>query len=239
MSNNWMDGARPPKTEEEKEEIRKRKQERLEEKLAKRKRDGFKIPRHKKMGMSREEQFRDIWNNYSKEKKEKNYNVKQRVNLWDMIDDKEEKQEENKVKPPTTTPNRSRLSRREAFRKRRTNNIDFDKKAKQVANSGATWHSKGDIKLSHALVEVKERGTVNTRGEKQITIPKKWLTTQKEEALSERRDFWYLAFAYKGDEEIYIIKPYDHELEIVHENEELKEELQKLQEKYDKLKGDD
>lgn len=232
MQTDWSDGQ--PKKEKTPEEWEKIKQERLEKKLASRRRKGFEIPRHKKMGMSREEQVRDEWNNYGKSNK-KSYNIKGRVNLADMIDECEEdgkeeveKSERFRVSPPSTV--------RKSFAQRRKANKDFSDKATQVANSGATWHSKGDIKVSDTLIEVKERGTVNRRGEKTISIPKKWLTTQAEEAFSERRNHWYLVFAYKGDEELYVIKPYDHELEIVHEHEELQQKYKELEEKYNKLK---
>lgn len=110
--------------------------------------------------------------------------------------------------------------------------------ARRQFNSGAFWHSKGDIKLEHALMECKERGTVNSKGEKQITIQKRWLEKQEKEAFLEQRDFWYIPFGFKGDDEIYLIKPYHHEMEIIYELrqarqciEELEEELRSLKEK--------
>lgn len=229
MENNWSNDL--PEKEKSPEEWEEIKQERLEKKLAARRRKGFEIPRHKKMGMSREEQVRDKWNDYGK-RTTKKYNVKGRVNLVDMIEEKEQKEISDKTSSRLTPPTTIRKS----FSERRRENNDFSNKATQVANSGATWHSKGDIKVSDTLIEVKERGTVNSRGEKTISIPKEWLTTQAKEAFSERRNFWYLAFAYKADKEIYIIKPYDHELEIVHEHEELKKEYKLLEKKYKNLK---
>lgn len=101
--------------------------------------------------------------------------------------------------------------------------------AKRQINSGAMWHSKGDIKLEHALMECKERGTTNARGQKQITIPKDWLEKQAKEAFQEQRPYWYLPFGYKGDDEVYLIKPYDHELELVYELRKAREEIERLE----------
>ena len=103
--------------------------------------------------------------------------------------------------------------------------------ARRQPNSGAMWFAKGDILLDHALMEVKERGTKNARGEKTISIPKEWLTKQAEEAFQEGREFWYLAFAYKNDDEVYIIKTLDHEIELMKELRKLTEENALLQEK--------
>jgi len=101
--------------------------------------------------------------------------------------------------------------------------------ARRQANSGAMWHSKGDIVLDHALMECKERGTVSARGEKQITIPKEWLVKQEKEAFQEQKEYWYLPFGYKNDDSIYLIKPYDHELELIYELRKAREEIERLQ----------
>lgn len=100
--------------------------------------------------------------------------------------------------------------------------------AKRQANSGAMWHSKGDIRVEHALMECKERGTVNGRGEKSITIPKEWLTKQEQEAFEESKPFWYLPFGYKNDDSIYLIKDFNHEVEMIHEIRQLSEEVERL-----------
>lgn len=100
--------------------------------------------------------------------------------------------------------------------------------AKRQPNSGAMWYAKGDVLFDHALMEVKERGSKNARGEKTISIPKEWLTKQADEAFQERRDFWYLGFAYKNDDEIYLIKPYDHEIELIKELRRLDAENKEL-----------
>lgn len=109
--------------------------------------------------------------------------------------------------------------------------------AKRQPNSGAMWHSKGDIKLSHALMECKERGTTNARGEKQITIPKEWLDKMEKEAFQEARDFWYLPFGYKGSDDIYLIKPYDHEMQIINDLREARERIEELEARLKELEG--
>ena len=101
--------------------------------------------------------------------------------------------------------------------------------AQRQFNSGAFWHSKGDIKLEHALMECKERGTTNARGEKQITIPKLWLEKQEKEAFQENRPYWYIPFGYKNDPSIYLVKPYDHEIEMIYEMRQSREEIERLQ----------
>jgi hypothetical protein len=98
------------------------------------------------------------------------------------------------------------------------------------------WHSKGDIKLHHALMECKERGSTNSKGEKTISIPKAWLEKQEKEAFQEQRPYWYLPFGYKNDDAIYLIKPYDHELELVYELRKAREEIERLQGELQKYK---
>jgi hypothetical protein len=100
--------------------------------------------------------------------------------------------------------------------------------AKRQVNSGAMWHSKGDIKLEHALMECKERGSVNSKGEKQITIPKLWIEKQEKEAFQEHRPFWYIPFGFKGDDGIYLVKSYDHEMEMIYELRKSREEIERL-----------
>jgi hypothetical protein len=100
--------------------------------------------------------------------------------------------------------------------------------AKRQANSGAMWHAKGDIKLEHALMECKERGTVNSKGEKTISIPKLWIDKQKKEAFQEQRPFWYIPFGYKGDDGVYLIKDYNHEMEMIYELRKAHEEIERL-----------
>lgn len=101
--------------------------------------------------------------------------------------------------------------------------------ARRQPNSGATWKAKGDIKLEHALMECKERGTLNGRGEKQIAIQKEWLDKMEVEAFKEARDYWYLPFAFKGSDDIYIVKPYDHEMQLIYELRAARERIEELE----------
>jgi hypothetical protein len=103
--------------------------------------------------------------------------------------------------------------------------------------SGSLWFSKGDVTLHHALLECKERGTVNSKGEKQITIPKEWLDKTELEAFQGGKPYWYLPFAYKGSDEIYLVKPFDQEMQLVDELRQAREMIESLQQQL-KL-GDD
>ncbi|WP_242553982.1 hypothetical protein [Bacillus velezensis] len=97
--------------------------------------------------------------------------------------------------------------------------------AKRQVNSGALWYAKGDIKTQDYLMECKERGTINARGEKSISIPKDWLVKQEKEAFQENRPFWVLPFRYKNDDSIYLIKSFDQEIEMYQELRKLREEV--------------
>lgn len=100
--------------------------------------------------------------------------------------------------------------------------------AKRQVNSGALWYAKGDIKTQDYLMECKERGTVNARGEKTISIPKDWLVKQELEAFQENRPYWVLPFRYKNDESIYLVKSFDQEIEMYQEMRRLREEVAAL-----------
>lgn len=101
--------------------------------------------------------------------------------------------------------------------------------ARRQPNSGATWKAKGDIKLEHALMECKERGTLTSKGEKQIAIHKEWLDKMVIEAYKEARDYWYLPFGFKGDDGIFIVKPYDHEMQLIYELRAARERIEELE----------
>lgn len=110
----------------------------------------------------------------------------------------------------------------------------FEKKdAVRQRNSGALWYAKGDIKTEDYLMECKERGTVNSRGEKSITIPKEWLVKQELEAFQENRPYWIVPFRYKNDESIYLVKTFDQEIEMYQELRRLRQENLSLREKSD------
>lgn len=103
--------------------------------------------------------------------------------------------------------------------------------AKRQANSGALWYAKGDIKTQDYLMECKERGTVNARGEKSISIPKEWLLKQELEAFQENRPYWVIPFRYKNDDSIYLVKSFEQEIEMYQEIRRLREENLSLRNK--------
>lgn len=226
----WVDGI--PYERETAEERAIRKETEKQAKRDKNKRVPGEIPKYikgRKEGMDLENRVTNRWNDgMSGPKKRKEPNVKKRFSL-EMENTKEEQVSESGIqvskgfssKSPSIAPKKKSVQ----------------KEAKRQPNSGAMWYAKGDVLLDHALMEVKERGSKNARGEKTISIPKEWLTKQADEAFQERRDYWYLGFAYKNDDEIYLIKPYDHEIELIkeirrlaEENEHLKNTLEKTQE---------
>lgn len=173
--------------------------------------------KEKKEGMGFEKRVAGAWN--KKFDKSKKKVAKPRLDM--LVDD------ESPVMPEQDETGFYKWTPMPADRKA---TIPFPKpEAKRQINSGAMWHSKGDIKLEHALMECKERGSTNAKGEKQITIPKHWLEKQAKEAFQEQRPYWYLPFGYKNDDEIYLIKPYDHELELVYELRKAREEIERLE----------
>lgn len=221
----WVDGVAFERETPEEREARIKAQK--EAKLEKKRRKPGEIPKYvkgRKEGMNLEKKIAKKWNDsFGGKKEDKKYNVKQRQSF---LDEEPEKIEEPVSDIPSTfsakTPKRLVKHKSTA-----------GQEARRQPNSGAMWYAKGDITLDHALMEVKERGTVNGRGEKTISIPKEWLTKQEDEAFQERRDFWYLAFAYKNDDEVYLIKSYDHEIEMVKELRRLQAENEELKEKLD------
>lgn len=190
--------------------------------------------RGRKEGMYREEQIKDKWNNTLNPKSKKKYNVKQKPNF--LEDEEEMTEEEHNILDFFDSINVPK-----SFSTKVPNTFIKQKEqpeAKRQPNSGAMWHAKGDISLEHALMEVKERGTKNSRGRKTISIEKDWLDKQEKEAFLENKPFWYLAFAYKESEEVYIIKPYDQELEMIGELRRLQNENELLRKVNDELGKD-
>ena len=173
--------------------------------------------KEKKEGMGFEKRVANEWNNkFSKKQKKKVAKPRLDVNF---DDEPEEVVEETVVptflgtKPKKVAPKPQK------------------KEAQRQANSGAMWHAKGDITLEHALLECKERGTTNSKGEKTISIPKLWIEKQEKEAFQEQKPYWYIPFAYKNDPGIYLVKSFDHEMEMIYELRRLREENEKLQAK--------
>ena len=220
----WVDGV--PYERETSDERKERIAIEKQAKLDKNKRIPGEIPKYikaRKEGMDLENRVTQRWNvgMNGQKKKTKESTIKTRPSL-DFERSKNKKEPTSGVqiaksfsaKAPDITPRKKMVQ----------------EEAKRQPNSGAMWYAKGDVLLDHALMEVKERGSKNARGEKTISIPKGWLTKQADEAFQERRDYWYLGFAYKNDDEIYLIKPYDHEIELIKELRRLDVENKMLKE---------
>lgn len=203
-----------------------RKEAYRQEKRNKKKRKPGEIPTYikgRKEGMAREQQITDEWNRHFGPKKglKKDSKIKPRFSL-ELAEEAEEAPETRGIEVAESFSTDAPL----VFRAPEP----AKEEAKRRPNSGAMWYAKGDISFEHALMEVKERGTVNARGQKTISIPKEWLTKQEDEAFLEGKPYWYLAFAYKGDPDVFLIKPYDQEMELI-------AELRRLQGENDALKN--
>lgn len=214
-------------------EIRQEKLYNKQENKKKRGTEAFKTT-YEKEGMNLEKRVAKQWNDafQSKEKKKRPINFKPRFELEESSPTKaKESQEADYVLPLSPKRNIKPYSS-SLYGENKTD------EAKRQINSGALWFAKGDIKLEHALMEVKERGTKNARGEKTISIPKEWLLKQEKEAQEEGKFFWYLPFAYKGDDQIYLIKPYAHEIQLVQDVRLLEEENNRLRKELEERKND-
>lgn len=110
--------------------------------------------------------------------------------------------------------------------------------ARRRPNSGAFWSLPGDIVTKDALFEAKERGTKNSKGEKTITVHKEWMEKVKRETYEQTsKHYWFLPFGFKNDDEIYVITSFDIQLQLIsllHDQEEIIQELQQKLEKEDK-----
>ena len=211
--------------------------------------DMSKIKRkQKKDGMQLEKDVVRKYNQTLGTKQNKKFNTKSRINLDNLDEEYESSIEENNSEVQKL--NTKNLFKDSNPKKKTYSELKYQGKsmvgvgkkteARQTANSGALWHSKGDVVVEHALMEIKHRGTYNARGKSTISIPRDWLIKQKEEAVFEGKDFWYLPFAYKDHDEIYLIKDFDDELQHIQEmrrlfieNEELKSKLEEMEKKYE------
>lgn len=182
----------------------------------------------KKEGMAFEKEVVRRWNSANQEKDDspilKQYEkqrVHQKPRLGEFIN-KENVSKNSKDKDPS--PPRVNLSSLQGNKK--TKDL-----ARQQSNSGALWFAKGDVITEEYLMECKERGTLTSRGEKTISIPKEWLTKQEKEAFQEKRPYWILPFRYKNDDEIYLVKTFDQELEMYQKIKDLTAQVEKLSRK--------
>lgn len=100
--------------------------------------------------------------------------------------------------------------------------------ASRRPNSGAIWSMPGDIITKEQLIECKERGSKNSRGESQITIQKIQLSKIQAEALLAKKAPYYV-FSFKDDEDFYVVKDFNTELELLEQIEILKARIVELE----------
>jgi len=102
--------------------------------------------------------------------------------------------------------------------------------AKRQIASGALYYALGDMiteeALTAALAEYKERGTLSSTGAKQITIKKEWLDKLEEEAKLMNREFYFLPFTFKDQDQDYVVMNYDRMLAYVQIIQVLQEQVQ-------------
>lgn len=213
-------------------EIKAQKDYNRQENKKNRKNETFKL-KYEKGGMALEKKVAKQWNDSAAKKKKPP--AKPRFSFMDEIEEEDEKTVEQ-ILPKM--PSKLKKASSTSSISDRTYGKSSSNEAQRQINSGALWFSKGDVTLDHALMEVKERGTKNARGEKTISIPKLWLEKQEDEATQEGKLFWYLPFAYKNDDRIYLVKPYEHEIQMVQDLRLLEEENIKLRKQLE-LKGGD
>jgi hypothetical protein len=134
--------------------------------------------------------------------------------------------------------------------KKKKEGIDFEKKvvkqwnktlaessARRQPNSGAIRDRPGDIITPQELFECKERGTLSSRGEKSITIQLNWIEKVKGEMIRANKNHWYIPFGFKNCPEIYLIKEFNHELELLQIIEEQARYIKKLEASLDVKEG--
>ena len=88
------------------------------------------------------------------------------------------------------------------FSKNQEKQVAKNLSGKVIPNSGATAFAKGDVALDDFLIECKTKVSPCTS----FSIKKEWITKQRMETLSMRKDNWAIAFQYepKG-ENFYVI----------------------------------
>ena len=103
-----------------------------------------------------------------------------------------------------------------------------NKAANRRVGSGSIWFAPSDIITENELIECKERGSKTSKGTKTITIQKTQLDKVKQEAAFANRKQWYYVFGFKGDQEIYLVKDFDSELELIQRIKELEQKVSDL-----------
>lgn len=127
--------------------------------------------------------------------------------------------------------------------KKKKEGMDFEKRvvkkwnqagsneARRRPNSGAFSNLPGDIATPQDLMECKERGSASAKGEKNFTIELNWILKVQRETASCGKLNWYIPFSFKNYEEVFLIKSFDHELELLQTIEQLREKIKELEEK--------
>lgn len=110
--------------------------------------------------------------------------------------------------------------------------------ARRQLGSGNIWFMPGDVADTVILAECKERGTVNSKGEKTMTIPKTMLEKIEEEAKT-YGTYPALPFRYKNDQsgKTYVAQDFDVMCDMVHEIKMLRAENRHLENERDVFKA--
>lgn len=101
--------------------------------------------------------------------------------------------------------------------------------ARATSGSGNLWSDPGDIITPDYLIECKERGTLNAKGEKTMSITKGMLDKIKEEAYFSQR-VPLLAFSFKECDNVYVVIDYDVMLELIQTSHTLRDRILELEE---------
>lgn len=145
---------------------------------------------------------------------------------------------------------RKTLQPKSKTKKEKKAGMDFEKKGVQKYNqairigkdmahqqiaSGAFHFALGDMiteeELTAALAEFKERGGLDSRGEKQLTIKKEWIEKIKEEAKQMGKAFYFLPIRFKNDPIDYVVLEYDMFLSYIQIIQSLHEQIRLLSKK--------
>lgn len=112
--------------------------------------------------------------------------------------------------------------------------------ARRTLASGALHFDLGDMiteeELTASLAEFKERGSVDAKGAKQITIKKEWLDQLAEEAKEMGKEYYFLPFSFKGSDKDYVAMEFDILLSYVQTIQVLLEQNRLLRKQ---IRGDD
>lgn len=141
--------------------------------------------------------------------------------LLKLPEDKQRKEARGRAKAATVTSITDNSGQTlENYVRDRLNSLPTVKEylARRQIGSGNIWFMPGDVADTIILAECKERNTVNSKGEKTMTIPKTMLEKIEQEAKS-LGSYPALPFRYKGDEsgKTYVVNDFDVLCEMTHE----------------------